>query len=74
MDKDLRLDKLTDRKRAADRAEIEVSEAAISARLGGATWEEIGLVLGISKQGAFARYGHMLPYAYPSPDLHREAK
>lgn len=68
MDKFARLAKLADAKALLDADERHVSEAAISARLGGATWDEIGFVLGLTKQGAFRRYSHMLPYAYPSPE------
>lgn len=65
MEKFERLAKLADAKSQLDTDERLVSEAALSARMGGATWEEIGFVLGITKQAAFKRYRDMLPYCFP---------
>lgn len=68
MEKFERLAKLADAQAMLMNDEKAVSEAAISARLGGATWEEIGYVLSITKQAAFKRYSDMLPYDYPAPE------
>lgn len=68
MDKAERLAGLALARYQEEQAEIHVSEAAISARMAGASWSEIGGILGISKQGAFARYGDKLPYAFPAPE------
>lgn len=65
MDKFERLAKLADCKSQLDRDELLVTAAAISARLAGATWDEIGFVLGMTKQGAHKRYSPMLPYTFP---------
>lgn len=46
----------------------------IALRAKGASWRSIGEVLGISKQGAMARYRHLAPwhnaadYLYQTPD------
>jgi hypothetical protein len=66
MDKDARLDALFDAVAARRAAENSVSEAAISARMAGATWEEIGVILGLTKQGAHRRYATALPYDFPA--------
>lgn len=67
MDKDERLSTLDRLIAAREEAEIHVSEAVLSARLGGATWQEIANVLGITRQGAQKRYAGMLPYQYALP-------
>jgi hypothetical protein len=68
MDKFERLATLADRVADVRAAESLVTEAAILARLGGATWDEIGFCLGITKQGAFRRYSPMLTYDFPAPE------
>lgn len=40
-----------------DRAEALMAAAVLQARLTGRTWQEIGEVLGVSRQAAFQRYG-----------------
>jgi hypothetical protein len=35
------------------------------ARLAGATWEQIGTALGVSRQAAHHRYSPYLPYEFP---------
>lgn len=67
MDKDERLSRLDLLITAREEAEIHVSEAVISARLGGASWQEIGTVLGMTRQGAQKRYAGMLPYQFALP-------
>jgi hypothetical protein len=68
MDKFERLAKLADRVADLRGTESLVTEAAISARLGGATWDEVGFCLGITKQAAFKRYSGMLGYEFPAPE------
>jgi len=42
-------------------AERYITSLARMARVGGKTWEEIAAPLGITRQTAYARYGHGLP-------------
>jgi hypothetical protein len=66
MDKAERLQKLEESVAAVEAAAKDVSDAAIRARMAGASWAEIGRPLGITKQAAFLRYSRLLPYAFPA--------
>jgi hypothetical protein len=67
MDKEQRLSRLADAAAARSAAESLVTDCVVSARLAGATWNEIGGALGITAQGANKRYAIALPYQYPLP-------
>lgn len=56
-------DQLADLTRAlrhVERAEIELGEAVRRARHAGHTWQQIGEALGVTRQAAFKRYGHVI--------------
>ena len=67
MDKLQRLAALADAEQSYLRARTGVSDCAVNARLSGASWREIGDVLGITKQAAYARFADKLPYQFPLP-------
>lgn len=47
----------------------DVPKVVIRARMAGATWEEIGSALGVTKQRAHQLYAHKEPYEFPlGPD------
>lgn len=55
--KDTELDLLTDAATALTQAQTDVDSYARHARAEGATWSQIGAILGITKQRAQQRYG-----------------
>jgi hypothetical protein len=65
MDKDAALEGIRDALRMFESAEKLVSDRVVRARLKGASWEELGAALGMTKQGAHKRYSSKLPYQYP---------
>lgn len=52
-----RLDRLARCGRARDETERRLREAATAAREAGATWEQVGQMLGVSRQAACERFG-----------------
>jgi hypothetical protein len=49
---------------AVRRSEARLDEAVAEARQAGATWTQIGMAVGISRQAAHERWGHM-----PRPEV-----
>jgi uncharacterized NAD(P)/FAD-binding protein YdhS len=69
MDKSAALKNLTTRKTQLVALQKEVSQLVRKARNAGATWEDIGNSLNITRQAAWDRYAGESPYKYPlGPD------
>lgn len=48
------------------RASEQVPDLVKRARMNGATWEQIGQSLGVSRQAAWAAYHHKMGYEFPA--------
>jgi len=48
-----------------DKAEDTIAQGVAAARLQGATWAQCGQALGITREGAFKRFGSQGPEALP---------
>lgn len=69
MDKGTRLQEIRDHKRAQEAIESCLTDLVKAARSSGATWQEIGDSLGVTRQGAWLRYHPHLPHEFPlGPD------
>jgi hypothetical protein len=54
---------LTAAQREIAAAEVELTKAVVLARLGGASWRTIGVLLGTSRQAAAHRFGAAVHHA-----------
>ena len=66
MDKEQRLRRISDARALVKDAESLVTDNVKWARMGGASWMEIGVALGLTKQAAWARYAGELGYDFPA--------
>jgi hypothetical protein len=64
---DYELQDLQALRRQRDAIEKLIVEVVASSRRKGHSWEEIGRQLGITRQGAFQRYGQADPHRSTSP-------
>lgn len=59
MHSDSTLDELSQASASVKRAEAELSATVIAARKTGASWAQIGAALGMTRQSAHERWGHL---------------